>query len=126
MDDLNATRPQRKISPAVLARLTRLGPKQRLRAIIVLDTPEPTTGSSGRRPSRGERQAVIDEIRKRASQALKDIDDILTRFSGKRLSEYPTALGTIAVESTPAGIAALSESNYVKAILQDQPVSRVV
>lgn len=125
MDDLNAIRPQGKISPAVLARLARLGPKQRLRAIIVLHTPE-AKSSSGKRPTRGERQAVIDEIRKHAPQAIENIDAILTRFGGRRLSEHPTALSTIAVESTPAGIAALSESNYVKAILQDQPVSRVV
>jgi sorbitol-specific phosphotransferase system component IIA len=92
----------------------------------MLDTPEALLGKAGERRSRDERAAVIAQMRSRASQALKEIDAILARFDGRRLSEAPSALGTIAVESTPAGIAALSESDRVKAILQDQPVSRVV
>jgi hypothetical protein len=124
MDELRTLPNRGKISPAVLARLARLQPTQKLRAIVVLNTREAIQGE--RRPSRNERQAIIDEIRSLASHALPKIDVILTRFDGRRLSEAPTALGTIAVESTPAGIAALSESEDVKAILQDQPVSRLV
>src|ERR1017187_7218457 len=125
MDDLHAIPRQGKISPNVLARLVRLSPNQRLRAIVLLNTPNPASGPSRKRPTRNQRQAVIDEMRDSASPALSEIDGILMRFDGRRLSQAPTALGTIAVESNPAGIAALSKSGYLKPTLEDQPVSRV-
>ncbi len=125
MDNPNLVPRQTKISPALLAHLARLRPKQRLRAIVVLDTGEAGPRPSERRPTPAERQAAIIAIRNRASQALEDIDAILARFGGRRLSDGPSAVGTIAVESTSAGIAALSDSDYVKAILQDQPITRI-
>ena len=125
MDDLHAISRQGKVSPDVLARLVRSGPGQRLRAIVLLNTPDSAQHPAGKRPNRNQRQARIDEIRDSASPALEEIDGILVRFDGRRLSAKPTILGTIAVETTPSGIAALSESAYVKAILQDQPVARV-
>ncbi len=126
MDDLNTIPIRRKIGPAVLARLAQSKPTQKVRAIVVLNTTRASAAPRGTRPTRNERRAAIDEVRNQASQALPRIDVILSRFGGRRLSDTPTALGTIAVESTPAGIAALCESDSVRAILQDQPISRVV
>jgi len=99
--------------------------KARLRAVVLLKTPSPTAGNGRNRPDRSKRQAAIDEIRSSASKGLAEIDEILTRYDGRRLSDTPTALGTVTVETTAEGIAALSESEHVKAVLQDQPVTRV-
>jgi len=50
------------------------------------------------------------------------IDAILRDNGGRRLGDEPTALGTIAVETTANGVRALAESEHVAAILDDQPV----
>lgn len=75
-----------------------------------------------RRQSRAERKAAIAAIRKSAEQALVEIDNILSRYEGECLSDI-NAIGSIFVETTPAGIMALTISEYVKAILEDQPIS---
>jgi len=113
-----------KISVALSARLAQSNPKQRLRTIIVLQTGPSVPRPAQSRPSKENRRDEIGRIQQSASQVMDDIDRILERFDGRRLSQ-PTALGTIVVESTPSGIAALSASDHVKAILQDQPISRV-
>jgi hypothetical protein len=125
MNDLHEVPHQNKISPAFSARLARLSAKQKLRAVIVIRTPVAAGRSAGRRTTREERQATIDEIRSSATPAIQEVDTILTRFGGQRLSEKPTALGTLTIETTPEGISALSQSEHVSAILEDQPVSRV-
>jgi len=125
MDELHEISREGKISQSVTARLAQLSPTQVLRAIVVLKA-EAKSGPAGRRPNRQERQKVIDEVRNSTSKSLQEIDAILTRFNGHRISKIPTAIGTIAVETTPAGIAALSKSDLVKAILPDQPISRVI
>jgi len=111
-----------KISPEFSARLARLGPRQKIRAIVMLRT-DIAGEASTRRQSRAERQAVIEAIRKSAEPALVDIDGILERFDGKRLATNVDALGCIPVETTAAGITALAASDHVKAILEDQPIS---
>ena len=116
---------QNKVSSTFSARLAQLKPDRRLRAVLVLRTSNGQLSSSGKRQTRPERQTAVEDNRKAASQAIKDIDRILARFEGRRLSDNPTALGTIAIESTPAGIVELSHSDYVKAILEDQPISRL-
>jgi hypothetical protein len=116
MDELHATSRQRKV---------RTAPSRIVRAVILLNTTTSSEADGGKRPNRSRREATIDEIRRSASEALSVIDEILTRFDGRRLSDVPTALGTIAVETTGEGIAALAKSEHVKAVMQDQPVSRV-
>ena len=76
-----------------------------------------------RRDKRHHRQKMIESIRNSAQPALTDIDQILKRFHGKRLAGEPDALGCIPIETTAAGISALAESDYIKTILEDQPVS---
>ena len=110
-----------KISRELTARLRRLAPQQKVRAIILLRFDEP--GVAHRRQSQAERQATIDSVRRSAENALPEIDQILGRFEGKRLTEDIDALGGIPIETVSAGITALATSEHVKAILEDQTIS---
>ncbi|SRR5712692_7188798 len=110
-----------KISREFAARLDRFGPQQKVRAIVLLRTKE-TGVAPTRRRSRVNRQATIEAVRQSAEQALGEIDGILARFDGRRLADV-NALGSISVETTARGIAALAASEHVKAILEDQPIS---
>jgi len=94
-------------------------------AVVLLNTTKSSGVDDRKRPDHSRRQAAIDALRRSASMALVDIDEILARFGGRRLSDAPTALGTIIVETNAEGIAALAKSEHVKAVMQDQPVSRV-
>ena len=116
MDERHATSRQKKARP---------DSGRILHAVVLLKTPASATGNGGNRPDRSRRQAAIDEIRASASKALAAIDEILAQFDGRRISDAPTALGTIVVETNAEGIAALAKSEHVKAVMQDQPVSRV-
>lgn len=112
----------RKISTEFYSRLTRLKPKEKIRVIAMLATKgleKPGT----RREKRQQRQKIIESIRNSAQTAFADIDRILKRFHGKRLAGETDALGCIPIETTAAGISALVESDYIKTILEDQPVS---
>ena len=74
------------------------------------------------RSSRQDREATIQRVREASRSALPDIDFILARHHGKRLSEDVDALGSITVETTAGGIKELSASEHGKAILEDQPI----
>jgi hypothetical protein len=110
-----------KISPEFAKRLRRLDPNARVRAIVLLDARN-NSESSGRHQSRAEREASIGAVRDSAEKALGDVDKILKRAGGQRLADDPDALGTIPVESTVAGINALADSDWVKAIFEDQSI----
>jgi len=113
---------EKKISAEFSSQLTKYGPKKKIRAIVVLYTKEAKKNST-RQELRANREAIIGSIRKSTLKALPDIDNILKENNGKRLSEGPDALGCVPVETTPDGIRALANSNHIKAILEDQPVS---
>ena len=70
-----------------------------------------------------ERQAAIEDVRASARFVLPEIDQLLAREGGKRLSEDVNAIGSVTVEAIAQGVAALARSPRVKAILEDQPVS---
>ena len=112
-----------KISSEFRARLDRLAPQHKICAIVLLRT-NAAGGASERRLSRAERKAAITAIRKSGEGALTDIDEILARYDGKRLSGV-NALGSIAIETTAAGIIALAGSRHITTILEDQPISLV-
>lgn len=101
--------------------LGRLGPDQKVRAIVLLRLHGSPRGLAGRGSSR-ERQAAIKAVRQESEPAVRDIDKILQRFKGTRLATHADALGSVPVETTPAGISALAISEHVKAILEDQPI----
>ena len=124
MDHTDNDSHRAKISAEFSTRLGRLGPQQKVRAIIILRT-ENVREKTGRRQLRVNRQAEIEMIHKSAEQALSSIDGILERFDGKRLADID-ALGCIPVETTAAALKALAASEHVKAILEDQAISLLV
>lgn len=111
-----------KISTPFKMRLKRMKPQQKVRAVVLLHLNAPEV-APGRRQSPSERQAAIEAIRKSAEPSLVEIDRVLKHFGSKRLASSVNALGSIPVESTPDGIAALATLDSVKAILEDQPIS---
>lgn len=111
-----------KISREFSARLARLPPRQKVRAIIMLRT-EDAGAPMGKRQSPVERKATTERIRQSAETVLPAIDHILDRFGGRRLANHVNALGSIPVETTSAGIHELADSEHVKAILEDQSIS---
>jgi hypothetical protein len=113
-----------KISPAFDKRLTSLAPDISVRAVLVLRS-HVQPKKTDRRLTREERQAHIQTRRHAAQASLATIDTILQRLGGSRLSDQPTALGTITVETKPAGIFALAETDEIQAILEDQPLERL-
>lgn len=113
-----------KISPSLDRRLTSLAPDVPVRAILVLrSNGEPK--HKDRRLTREERQAHIQALRSSAQASFPRIDAILERLGGSRLSDQPSALGTITVVTNPAGIFALANIDEVQAILEDQPLERI-
>jgi hypothetical protein len=108
--------PASKISAALEERLSRLGATDTLRAIVLLALPE-----ADRTLGRAER---VRETKDAAAVAVREIDDILAQAAGRRTGE-PNALGSIAVETTVAGIRALARSEQVRAILEDQRMSSI-
>src|SRR5438105_771602 len=97
-----------KISPNFRARLNHLEPTQKLRVIVFLRTPD--NAPATRAATRAHRKALVERVRQAAKTALPDIDAILERFGAERLSQSVDALGSILVETTPAGIKALEGS----------------
>ncbi len=109
------------ISEPFASRLARLKPRQVMRAIVMVDV-SPARKDPRRRMSRQERRGAIDAMRKAAQPALVEIDEILEQFKGKRLDETVTALGTVLVEATAAGMKALAQSPRIKAVMEDQSI----
>ncbi len=113
-----------KISTGFAARLERLKPGQRVRAIVLLRVSDGR--ARGRRQSEAERHAAVGEVHKEAASALPEIDRILANTQGRRLAGQPDALGAVPVETTADGIRALASSDLVQAILEDQPIVRAL
>ena len=65
------------------------------------------------------------DARRAVESAVEEISEILETFGGRRLQGGLDTLGSLALETTPAGIKALAERPDVKAILEDQPVSLI-
>lgn len=113
---------QSKISPDFLARLSDLGERQKVRAIVLLRAGE-TNKARARRQTPAERREVIAAVRRSAEAVLPEIDRLLERFGGRRLTDGVDALGSIPVETTAEGVNALAALDQVKVIVEDQPVS---
>ena len=109
-----------KLSSEFKRRLNSLKPGQKVRAIVLLHTQDI---ARTRQASRNNRRTMIDAVRQSAETAFPEIDEVLRRFDGKRLSDNASALGSIPIETTAAGIKALATLDQVKTILEDQPVS---
>lgn len=110
-----------KISDQFSARLDQLRPRQKVRAIVMLDAGQPA--STSRSEARARRGMAVAAVREAAEAALPTLDRILERHQGRRLADHADALGCVPVEATADGISALAASKHVKAILEDQPIS---
>jgi len=115
---------EEKISPVFAARLKELKPREKVRAIVMLDTGEPARDLK-KRPTKTARQAVLKKTRQYVAEILPDIDRILRQHRGKRLKSEIDALSAVPVITTAAGINALISSEHVKAIMEDQALFRV-
>ena len=113
-----------KISPGFAARLEQLGPEDEVRAIVMLRTGAAKAGLKTR-PTKKARRATVKSTRDAVTVLLPVIDRILKRHHGKRLKSEIDALGAVPVITTPDGINALTGSEYVKAIIEDQAVYRM-
>lgn len=109
-----------KISPEFERRLGRLTPTQKVRALLMLK--RETGALGGERASREKRLERAKAVRAASERMLPDIDAILARFDGKRLSSEANALGYVPVETTAKGLRALAACQQVTAILEDQAV----
>ncbi len=114
--------PKPKISANFAGRLARLAPDAMARAIVLLETGHAPAPASAR-PSREERKAIAEAIRTAAEPALAEVDRLLERTGGRRLAPRPDLFGSVAVEAPASALLALAESDHVRAILEDQPVS---
>lgn len=110
-----------KLSTSFAMRLHALPETEKVRVVVKLNT-DTERSNAARRQSNDVRQTTLDAVRRAAHAALGQIDEILARCGGQRLTN-PNALGTVSVESTPGGIAALAASECVAAILEDQIIA---
>lgn len=124
--------PRSKISPGFAARLEQLGPKEQVRAIVMLQANDERESlrehyavgfsPAKKRQTAEERAASVKSVRRALAKALPHLDRVLKRYRGKRLRDEVDALGSVPVVTTAAGINALTSLDYVKAILEDQQV----
>jgi|SRR5262245_5308598 len=121
MTQINAAPKIAKINRKFVTRLTRLARGERVRAIVLLQTYD---AGIAFRASR-DREAAVQAVRRQAEAAFPDIDRVLDEFGGERLSSGADALGGVAVETTAEGIFGLTSLNQVKAVLEDQPLTRI-
>lgn len=116
--------PQAKISPGFAARLEKLDPEDEVRAIVMLRTVKAKPALK-KRPTKRARRAAVKSTRYAVTLVLPVIDQILKLHHGKRLKSDIDALGAVPVITTPTGINALTGSEHVKAIIEDQAVYRI-
>lgn len=111
-----------KLSPGFSARLDELGPQNKVRVIVLLQVDEAENAAT-KRLSRTERKAAMSALQKSATKAFGDIGGIIKQFDGQPLAEKPNLLGAIPVEITVAGVDALTHSDSVKAVIEDQAIN---
>ena len=117
---LKAAETELKFGQEFRGRLAGMEQGATARAILLLRVPE--RGSLTRRGNAQDRQEALRFVQEAAEASIAGIDAVLRRFGGSRLSEQPTAAGSLAVETTPEGLRALAELDAVRAVLEDQPL----
>ncbi len=112
-----------KISAEFAARLKQGPPARPCRSIVLLQTD--AGAAPPRQPTRAVRKATVEALKAAAQSALRVVDEVLEQSGGRRLSDAPDALGSIRVEVTPEGIYKLAHLKEVKAVLEDQGLSKL-
>lgn len=110
-----------KISPEFERHLAIRDPGSTVQAVLLISVPSGKTPSS-RQDRIAKRGEMKDRLQAAAESALSEIDQVLARFGGRRLADSVNALGSLPVETTPAGIRALADTSGVQAILENQRV----
>jgi hypothetical protein len=109
-----------KISAEFAERLAGLPAGQVVRAVLL---PAPYLVEGGEsRPRGAERQAILREARRRSEETFADVDAVLAASGGQRVTESGNSLGFIVVETTPGGIQALCDLDWVGTVLEDQAI----
>ena len=123
---MEATRNRKpsKLSEEFAARLDSTPAHEKLYAVVLLDPRHERTRSH--RHSSRQRRATVGALRKACRHVLVDLDEILENCGGRRIDNEVSALGTVAVEATPAGIKKLARLKDVKTVLGDQNVSLLI
>ena len=110
-----------KISPAFAERLAKLGPGEEIRAIVLPVIPP--TSKPDETGSRAEsRVAAQEAISQTTEAAFNEIDRQLADTDGHRLTLTPNRLGYILIEAPAPSIYALAAQQWVKSIIEDQPI----
>ncbi len=109
-----------KVSREFAERLRRADKDQLIRAVLMLQTPG-LENPSPREARRARRVRAIERKRGSADSALPELDAVLSKHGGRRLASV-SLLGTVPVETTPAGVDALAALGSVTSIMEDQPV----
>ena len=117
---------RQKLSKPLASRLEQLGSAQTTRLIVLLSLPTGPDQPDGRASRRAMRAATVEAVRSASQPGLAEVDRILSEHGGRRLHGDVTALGAIAVETTADGARALSKSEHVRAILEDQPMHGIL
>ena len=110
-----------KISDEFARRLAKLAPDETVRA-VVMPTPYFRNSAATRRLRGEERQAILREARQHTEASFQEIDEVLARTGGQRLSTTGNALGYILIETNAAGIDAVSSLDWVNAVMEDQAI----
>ncbi len=107
------------IDPDLDRRLRFSRPDEQLQVVVLVAAPDGVAPvePAARRKLRGE---IAAQLKEAAANLMPAIDAITRVHGGARLSESPTALGTLAVETTPAGVRALAELPTIAAVLANQ------
>jgi hypothetical protein len=114
--------PKPKISPQFARRLAELAPDAIARAVVLLDIGPAPAVEQGR-PSKAARRAIAESIQKATEPALAEVDRLLECSGGRRVRQGPDLFGSVPVEAPARTLLALAESEHVRALLEDQPLS---
>ena len=110
-----------KLSKEFAARLESIPAHEKLYALVLLE-PSGERSPSHRHGPR-QRRTAVGALRNACRPVLVDMDEILAKCGGRRLDDEVSALGTVAVEATPAGIRILANLRDVKTVIEDQNLS---
>jgi hypothetical protein len=94
--------------------------------VVVLLATQPEPRLMGQRQSPTTRKATAHAPKQSAQQSLANLDPLLQDFGGHPLKPEPDGLGSISIEISAAGVAALARSKLVKAVMEDQTLYPVV
>lgn len=112
---------QGKLSSEFASRLADHDPQDKVNVIVLLQVDQ-TNSTAVQRPSREERQSIMQATRRSAENSLGDIEGIIKHHGGQILTDHPDYLGSVPVEITVTGIHELAKSRSVKAVIEDQSV----